>query len=541
MKKLILSTLLLCAAGLVHAQTGFLVAAPDRGFLGNEETRDAVGDFLRDYPAELVFVTDERTELYFRRAVAALQERDVEKIVVLPFYISAAHPDLALLAGYAKAAALPMDFGRVFGASVPAVSALGDRLTTVPHHAQTVVVVGEGARTEQQAADMRSDYQRLFAAAADRFHFGQREVLISREDGDLQQELAALSQDSVVVPFHLGAKYDGMMSHTAWLRYAAPDSLRILDGGVAPHPAIDAWLRREAARYLPENKFKLGVIVHAHGADFHWNERMRAAAAPLAEDYLVEYAFSMGDPVTLQRAVERLVARGAQGVVIVRVFSMANSFLPGIERFIGTGYENCKAPEQGMHMHHGTPAPRLLTTVPVVTTGGLQDNPLFAAALLDRARQLSKQPTRETVILVAHGKGDDVQNAAWLELLASLRKQMLAKGGDMFRAIEIGTWREDWPDKRTAAVAHIRDLIAQAQQDGGRAVVIPTRTNAQGPARELIPDMDYALGEGFAPHPLFVEWLREQARHGMDLIRYQPDYHSCGVDKGTSDLLPRSP
>jgi hypothetical protein len=39
-----------------------------------------------------------------------------------------------------------------------------------------------------------------------------------------------------------------------------------------------------------------------------------------------------------------------------------------------------------------------------------------------------------------------------------------ALGGDRFRAIEIGTWREDWPDKRAAAVEEVRSR----RREGGR-------------------------------------------------------------------------
>lgn len=525
MKRLLL--LLLLPALPAWAETGFLVAAPDRGFVGNEETRTAFAELAARHPAELVFITDQRSGEYFRGAVRALEEEGADDIVLLPFYLSSHHPDMALLRELAAAAASPVRLGRPFGESHLAVRLLAERLAVVPEDARRLVIAGHGVRNAADEAAMRADLERLAAAAADRYAFEHMEVLMTREDDDLKARLDALPAGSVVLPFHLAAKYDAMMSHSAWLEYAAPEGVRVLEGGVTPHPAVGAWLLREAARHLPLDPRKVGVVVHAHGADFHWNERMRQAAAPLGEDYLVEYAFSMADPDTLRQAVEKLAARGAKAVVIVRVFGMANSFRDRIERFIGADYERCEATEPGDHGHHGNPPPRLLTPLPVVTVGGLEDHPLFARALLERARSLSREPARETVILVAHGKGSDEQNAAWLRLLDSLREQMLAMGGDGFRAIEIGTWREDWPDKRDAAVARIRGLIEKARENNGRAILVPARTNAQGPARELIPDLDYALGEGFAPHPLFVEWLREQVREGMRLLSWDTASRSC--------------
>src|SRR5690606_4299149 len=224
-----------------------------------------------------------------------------------------------------------------------------------------------------------------------------------------------------------------------------------------------------------------GVVIHAHGSDFHWNETMRKAAADLEDDYLVEYAFSMGDPPTLERALRRLEERGARAAVIVRIFGLERSFRDGIDRFIGSDFENC-APANASAHHHGhgasvTPA-RLPVSMPVVSVGGIEDHPYFAAALLDRARKLSEDAARETVILVAHGVGDEKGNQYWIELLESLRAQMLEAGGDDFRAIHVATWREDWPDKREAAVAHIRELIENANADGGRALVVPARTTS---------------------------------------------------------------
>jgi hypothetical protein len=53
---------------------GFLVVAPDRGFLGNEETRDAFEAFAASRRARLVFVTDERTRAGLESASRSLLE-----------------------------------------------------------------------------------------------------------------------------------------------------------------------------------------------------------------------------------------------------------------------------------------------------------------------------------------------------------------------------------------------------------------------------------------------------------------------------------
>lgn len=166
---------------------------------------------------------------------------------------------------------------------------------------------------------------------------------------------------------------------------------------------------------------------------------------------------------------------------------------------------------------HGTarPAPRIRSSAVVSTTGGLEDHPLFADALLERARALSRDPARETVILVAHGSGDDATDAHWQKVLDSLAARMRSNGGGSFRAIQAATWREDWPDKRKPAVERIRALVEEASRDGGRVLVVPARTLGQGPEKRLLDGLAFDLGEGFAPHPLFARWAEEQVKAAL--------------------------
>lgn len=499
--------------------TGFVVAAPDRGFMGNEETRDAFASIDDAYPAELVFVTDERGQEYFDTAVERLRDEDVSRIVVLPLYLSDAHPDFDTLRTYISAQKIHVDIGRIFGRSVAAPIVLADRLRAITKNSGDIFVTGETMKTAAQAESLRADLERIANAVRAEFpELAISTITWSEDDGGMEAGMKNLPAGATVLPFHFGSKLDSMMAETAYLQYAAPDHVAVIDSEITPHPAVAAWLQREAARntMLPDER--IGVVIHAHGSDFHWNETMRKATAALAGNHLVEYAFSMGDPPTLERALRRLEERGAKAAVVVRIFGLERSFRDGIDRFIGSDYENCTPVNASAHHHgHGesAPSPRLLASMPVVSVGGIEDHPYFAEALLDRAQELSEDPAHETVILVAHGVGDDKGNAYWIRLLESLRTQMLATGADAFRAIHVATWREDWPDKRAAAVAHIRELIQQASANGGRALLIPARTTSTGNARELIPDLDYALGSGFAPHPLFVRWLEEQVSAGI--------------------------
>lgn len=533
-----------------NSQTGFVVLAPDRGFLGNEEIRDAFAPLAAERNAELVFVTDARTRASLAQALATLKKRGARRAVALPFFLSTADPRYVLAHGLLageQARALPVARGRAFGESYLAVEALADRFRAVAAPAgRRVIVMGYGARDADGRERLEGDAQRLADLAAEGFGFEQVTALVGYDRAaddpaarrqEIVQALARAAAGGarvVVVPFHLGRKLDSMMAFAAELRRMIPAGAELLADASAAEAPFALWLRREANRHAVAGPGETGVVLLAHGSDYHWNEVMRAAVKPLESRYLVEYNFSMADPPLLARSIRKLEGRGARRVVVVRVFALNDSFERDIERLFGLDIE---APRDDAghagHAHgavhgHGHDDPgaatpmRIRTAAIVQSRGGLEDHPLFARALLARAKALSQAPGRETVILTAHGASDDARNARWLKVLESLAGQMRAQGGQKFRAIEVATWREDWPDKRAPWIAKVRKMVEEAGHDGGRALVIPARTNAQGPERKFLAGLDFALGEGFAPHPLFARWVEEQVRAGLAALAPAP-------------------
>src|SRR3546814_12582102 len=93
---LLLVLLLLTGAAIAAAPApslpGFLVAAPDRGFTGTEEIRDAFAGFADGRNAELVFVTDARGDPVLGNALPALHRRGAAPVGVLPGVVFGAEP-----------------------------------------------------------------------------------------------------------------------------------------------------------------------------------------------------------------------------------------------------------------------------------------------------------------------------------------------------------------------------------------------------------------------------------------------------------------
>lgn len=516
-----------------QAVPGFLVVAPDRGFVGNEAVRDEFDQFAAGRNAELVFATDQRAAPYLDQAFAALARRGAGRVVVAPLFLSTSSPQYAQFKALIVAKPRPpLSYAPTFGESYLAAEELADRFRRL-HHSQgaRVLVVGYGATDEQNQAQLQAELQRQAELAAEGFGFAAVKAVVAydREADDahpgraLSAQLGAALADGEhwqVVPFHQGPQLDSMMNFDAKLRATLPAQAHLVEAG--NFAQWGTWLARVANQAEPLTPAKLGVVVLAHGSDFHWNQTMREAVAPLAAKYKVEFAFSMADQPTVERALARLAARGAKSAVIVRVFGLEASFKSDLERMLGQDLEAGRAaPAMAGHGHHGhgdhaaAPAPRIRTPLIVRSVGGVGDHPLFARALLDRAKQLSRQPGKDTVILVAHGSGSDRQNADWLAVLERLAEEMRGVGGDAFRAIRVATWREDWPDKRGPWIEKVRAMVTEARQAGGKALVIPARTNGEGFEREFLAGLEYELGEGFAPHPLFARWVEEQVQAGL--------------------------
>ncbi len=279
---------------------------------------------------------------------------------------------------------------------------------------------------------------------------------------------------------------------------------------------------------VPEglSRDQIGVVFMPHGADSSWNAAMQSALAPLSEHYTTANAYSMADADKVEAALRELESKGMRAAVIVRIFSLESSFRAATENMIGLGPDqdhtnhSAHAGSAGHGAHHMSPPRRIDTPLAVVTTGGMEAHPLLGKAMADRVRALSTHPEQETVILTGHGAATDADDAHWMKNLAVIADIIRQETGLPFRDIQMGTWREDWPDKREASVARIRRFVEEAGHDGGTALVIPVRTIGQGPEDRWLEGLEYRLGEGFAPHPAFVKWVASEIEEGVAELLY---------------------
>lgn len=260
----------------------------------------------------------------------------------------------------------------------------------------------------------------------------------------------------------------------------------------------------------------LGVLVMAHGGGAKWNGEVSTMLTPLRADYPLEIAFGMADAASLQEAVGRLEARGVRRIAVVRLFISGESWFERTQQILGLRAGAPARPAPSAHPGHDPHAGHNMDLWRIDTistfalsTQGLAEAPEMGAVLVERARALSQDPARESVLILGHGPEDDAENERWLARIDA--RAATVRGALPFRRVQVETLREDWPEKRADAEARIRAFVAEAGRDGGRAIVIPYRVAGFGPYASVLKDLTYVSdGKGLIPSVGVEQWVRRQ-------------------------------
>jgi sirohydrochlorin cobaltochelatase len=265
----------------------------------------------------------------------------------------------------------------------------------------------------------------------------------------------------------------------------------------------------------------------AHGGTEEWNAMVEAAVAPLRARWKVEVCYGMAVSSALEAAVGRLEARGVTDVAVVRLFVSGDSWREETEYILGLRAElpaeKVRAHTRLPHHGHGHGGHRMEAPRPIahrariaMSRDGVGDSPLVDRILLDRVEALSTDPARETVLVIAHGPGDDAENERWIASMKERLQPLLTRGH--FRKVEVATLREDWPAKRPAAEQKIRAIVEQGSADG-RVLVVPFRIAGFGPYRDVLEDLTYVSdGAGFLPHDNVTRWIEQTAEALLESI-----------------------
>jgi sirohydrochlorin ferrochelatase len=290
-------------------------------------------------------------------------------------------------------------------------------------------------------------------------------------------------------------------------------SLIALAGAGVASLAACAGAPQTAANEPYQHDHSIGVLVMAHGGGAVWNAEVETMLAPLAKDYPLELAFGMAEAASLEGAVKRLEARGANKIAVVRLFISGESFMDRTEQILGLapGADPKPAPSahagHDAHAGHGAPAGGMSHDMALwrieskssfaISKEGLADAPEMGAVLVER--------------VLAHGPGDDAEDQRWLKMIDQ-RAESVRRIAP-FKKVQAETLREDWPEKRVVSEARIRAFVEAGSKDGGRVIVIPYRVAGFGPYAGVLKNLNYvADSKGLLPSTEVEHWVRRQVQ-----------------------------
>ena len=279
-----------------------------------------------------------------------------------------------------------------------------------------------------------------------------------------------------------------------------------------------------------------GILLLAHGGSAEWNGRVTELAARIDGTHPTEVAFGMATRSNIQTAVDRLIARGVSEIVAVPLFiSSWSSVITSTEYLLGQragapaalaafarmdhssgGKAHGGATHAGGHRGDATAdatAP-VSASVPIRMTRALNNHRIAAEILTTRAQSISRDPSTESVVIVAHGPNDEDQNRRWLADLASLAEHVGTRGN--FATIDYLTLRDDAPEPvRDRATTELREVVRKRTAEGRRVLIVPLLMSFGGierGLRERLDGLTYAMPTaGLMPDDRLGAWVREMA------------------------------
>ena len=266
---------------------------------------------------------------------------------------------------------------------------------------------------------------------------------------------------------------------------------------------------------------KFGLLIMAHGGSEQWNAGVLDSITALRQQYPVAVAFGMADAGSIERSVRKLEASRVTHVAVVRLFISGESWYDRTRQILGvtTGAPEKSKIAQGagspaaMAMHQGMPMGFWKIDTDLifsVSQEGLANAEEMNAVVQLRVDSLSKNPSQEAVVILAHGPADDGENERWLEQIAQRASSVNSQMN--FHDIKVFTLREDWQEKRAKAEQQIRNYIVDAKTKGLDVIVVPYRVHGFGPYAKVLAGLDYRADyQGLIPHENITLWVENQA------------------------------
>jgi len=247
-----------------------------------------------------------------------------------------------------------------------------------------------------------------------------------------------------------------------------------------------------------------GVLILSHGVGENSDRMMKEAMSPIADKKPTAIGFGMAmmSSSHLQSAVDDLIARGASTIILVQngVTTEYNSLTRQWKYIFNLG-------EEATYLE----VPQVEADgVRFVMTPPLGDHPIITEILYDHAKEVSKNPSNEFLVIVGHGPEDTEDNIPDLETISMHADRIRAK--NEFAEVKIINLQDDAiPPIRKSNVKKLRRWIKKADDDGLDVIVVAIAAASHGVQQHIIQDLrglNYTFAEkGMSEHPRFIEFL----------------------------------
>jgi sirohydrochlorin cobaltochelatase len=250
-----------------------------------------------------------------------------------------------------------------------------------------------------------------------------------------------------------------------------------------------------------------GVLILLHGFRDRGDKLFKDRVQPFGEIFPMAMSFGMSMMMSqhIQLGIDDLVAAGATNIVVVPIVSTEyNTMIRQWHYIFGLEEEPAYAT-----------VPQIQTNARIAFAEPPGDDPFVAEILVEYASEISTDPKKEVVIIVAHGPSLEADNQLQLELMRNLAEIMQEDGG--FSAVYAATLQDDAPPEvRSANVEKLRDMIESATADGKEVLIVTNLMGAytiQSKLRKDLDGLDYRFNaKGLVQHDRFIEWIGDAVR-----------------------------
>jgi Pyruvate/2-oxoacid:ferredoxin oxidoreductase gamma subunit len=265
--------------------------------------------------------------------------------------------------------------------------------------------------------------------------------------------------------------------------------------------------------YLSQSEVvgEVGVLVVTHGFGEQGDTIFAQSLDSVANQYptAVAYGMAMMTSDHIRDSITDLVSAGAKTIVVV----------PATQSRFDTGIRQYKfivgARDEPAYMK----VPQVETTARVIVTPPIGDHELAADILLDHAREISENESKEVVVIVGHGPAGREDNVLELDMMRDIAKQIEA--ASEFSAVHVVNLQDDAePEVRTANVQALRTMVEEANSANRTVLIVGFLLGTAGIQPKIEKDLEGLAfrfnARGMSENPKFAVWVADEVRAALE-------------------------